>query len=173
MADNDDKTKILQIGLILFIVGVVVLTTMYTYRENRNIITDEKSNERLDNLAQILTFHFGKMWPYMLLIIVALIVVIFTLVYHKISSSSPTDPASTTTIRIYIGIMVILAISLIANVVSRYSAQKRQAEGGDIPNYDYNSSNNKQIIEAAGLGVVIIALLGFGIHILRKRSHHG
>lgn len=172
MADNNDKTKILQIGLILFIVGVVILTSMYTYHENRNIITDEQSNERLNNLSQILTFHFGKMWPYILLLITSLVIVIFTLVYHKISSSSPTDPASATTIKIYIGIMVILAISLIANVVSRFSAQKRQAEGGDIPNYEYDSSSdkNKQIMEMAGLGVVIVALLGFGIHMWKNRG---
>ena len=168
-----NKSSIILVGgLIILIICFIIVTTIYTFIENK-IPNNKKSQNRLSQLTEIFQSFFGTKWPYLLFLILILILFILIILYSQINVTL-SDKYSKITLITLVIFIILFMIFIIMSFVQSYLKQKTKNKTGDISDYNpYSDStnNNAQILLAVGLSILVLFILIIVIGFITKKIH--
>lgn len=159
---NEYTNQTLKIVLISFLLAAVILLTLYTSKQYSGITPDTKSYDRLNTLNNVLSYYFGRAWPYVLIFIMLISSVLFYLLYNKLNQDQTiniNDNSAKTLIKISTIFLVLFSISMIMIATNTYLTEVNYKKTGDIPNY-IPTEELKQTKQT------ILLILGTGLFVL-------
>ena len=158
----------MKIGLAYFLIGAIIIITIYTSNKDTGIIPDDQSSSRLSTLNEVLISYFGTSWVYILLFIFTILICIMFLLYKNTNTDiniNIDDHNGNILIKLILILIFIIIISIITIAIRSYLSDKAKKDGSGIPDYipgfdaDAEKQKKQQSLMIIGAGSVLLFIL--------------
>lgn len=163
--NNPNLNRVLMLGLGVTLLGSITLLSIYTINRDTGIIPDKKSKDRLNTLDEVLSYHLGNNWPYILLFILILIIALLSFLHSEANKDTPiniNDKYANIIVKSIIFFLVLYTISIITVAINSFIKNKDFNQTGDIPNYipsEDDKTKRKEIVLISFLTLFILFII--------------